>query len=256
MIIKGMFPFLKEKNHVISIVGAGGKTTLMYALAEYFSENGARTIVTTTTHIYQPEGKLWAHSPEEVRALWREGTYAVVGRLEEAKRPEESRKPEGFDEQKKLTALPKEELVMYVRMADIVLIEADGAKRKPCKVPAGHEPVIPKACDIVIGVMGMKALGKTLSESCFRQEKAVRLFGAAPEGIITADMMAAILVSEEGTRKNVGKRDYYVVLNQCDSEADIRAGEKITGLLEAKGIGHCVMTSFKGEFDERKDSIL
>lgn len=242
MIIKGHFPFLKEKNHVISIVGAGGKTTLMYALAKHFSENGARTIVTTTTHIYQPEGRLWAHSPAAVEALWREGTYAVVGRAEGVKKPGDAELAEEPGKANKLTALPEEELAAYVQMADIVLIEADGAKQKPCKAPAGHEPVIPEASDIVIGVMGMKAMGKSLAEGCFRMEEAVRLLDAAPEDIITADIMAAILASEKGTRKNVGKRDYYVVLNQCDSEADIRAGEKIAGRLRAEGIGHCIMT--------------
>lgn len=80
MIIRGGFPFLKEKKHVISLVGAGGKTTLMYALAKCFTENGARTVVTTTTHIFRPEGRLWAKSPEEAKALWRSGSYAVVGR--------------------------------------------------------------------------------------------------------------------------------------------------------------------------------
>ena len=27
------FPFLKEKNHVVSIIGGGGKTTLLYEMA-------------------------------------------------------------------------------------------------------------------------------------------------------------------------------------------------------------------------------
>ncbi len=233
MIIKGKFPFLKEKKHIISLVGAGGKTTLMYALAKAFAENGARTMVTTTTHIYRPGGRLWAHSPEDVRRLWKEGTYAVVGR------------PETSGENK-LTALPEAELNMYVRMADIVLIEADGAKRKPCKVPARHEPVILDACDIVIGVVGMKALGKPLAEVCFRQEEAARLLGVSSAEPMTIDRLAAILVSEKGTRKNVGERDYYVVLNQCDSEEDIRAGEQIEEALRSKNISRCVLTSFKG----------
>ena len=32
------FPFLKEKNHVVSIIGGGGKTTLLYEMAG-FCEN-------------------------------------------------------------------------------------------------------------------------------------------------------------------------------------------------------------------------
>ena len=32
MSIETQFPFLAEKGHVVSLVGGGGKTTLMYAM--------------------------------------------------------------------------------------------------------------------------------------------------------------------------------------------------------------------------------
>ena len=32
-------PFLGETGHVISLVGGGGKTTLLYALARHYSEH-------------------------------------------------------------------------------------------------------------------------------------------------------------------------------------------------------------------------
>lgn len=232
MIIQGELPFLTEKNHIISIVGAGGKTTLMYALAERFVQNGARTLVSTTTHIYRPEERLWAKSPKEVRALWAGGTYAVAGLAA----------GEG-----KLKSLPQRELERCMRMADIVLLEADGAKKMPCKVPAAHEPVIPDVSDIVIGVMGMSAYGRPAGEVCFRQELAAQLFGLAPQDIMTAERMAKILASREGTRKAVGDRDYYVVLNQCDSAGERGAGERIIQLLRAQGIDRCVLACLSSD---------
>lgn len=232
MIIQGKFPFLKEKKHVIALVGAGGKTTLMYALARQFTENGARTLVSTTTHIFEPEKRLQAADPGEAERLWQHGSYAVVGQ------PAENGK---------WKSLPQQELDAYINLADIVLLEADGSKRLPCKVPAEHEPVIPDACDIVIGVMGMEALGKPLREVCFRQKEAVRLLDASSDEIMTAERMAKILASEEGTRKNVGERDYYVVLNQCDSRERMQAGKDIIGLLKAQGVEHCILTSFAGK---------
>ena len=48
------FPFLKEKGHVISIVGAGGKTTLMNAMAHVYQGRGQKVLITTTTHIMRP----------------------------------------------------------------------------------------------------------------------------------------------------------------------------------------------------------
>lgn len=34
------FPFLREKGHVVSLIGGGGKTTLLYALSAYWHGEG------------------------------------------------------------------------------------------------------------------------------------------------------------------------------------------------------------------------
>ncbi|MGN1165744.1 MAG: selenium cofactor biosynthesis protein YqeC [Lachnospiraceae bacterium] len=227
-IIYGEFPFLNEKGHVISFVGAGGKTTLMYTLAEMFSQNGANVIVTTTTHIARPKREVWAKDLEQVQNLWERGMYAVVG---------------NECDNEKVEGVSEDELNACIEMADIVLTEADGAKRMPCKVPAANEPVIPDACDIVIGVMGMDALGKKIEEVCFRQEETIQLLGAVQTDRLDVSMMAKILSSDKGTRKNVGKREYYVVLNKCESEERIRAGECICELLKKQGIDKCILMS-------------
>lgn len=223
------FPFLNETKHVISLVGAGGKTTLMYAFAERYVKTGVRVIVTTTTHIARPEEKLWAKNPGQVSKLWAQGMYAVVGNA---------------CEDGKLKGLSEEELNAYIQMADVVLVEADGAKRMPCKVPAAHEPVIPDHCDIVVGVMGMDAYGKPIEEVCFRKNETLRLLNAAPMDWLNEAMMAKILSSVSGTRKSVGERAYYVVLNKCDTKERICVAEKIRELLRKQGIENCIFTSF------------
>ena len=45
----------KKKARTISVVGAGGKTTLIYRLAEELKEKGLRVLITTTTKMYVPE---------------------------------------------------------------------------------------------------------------------------------------------------------------------------------------------------------
>ena len=50
------------------------------------------------------------------------------------------------------------------RLFDFILVEADGAKRKPIKAPADYEPVIPSSTTLVIGVIGLDALGKAIDE--------------------------------------------------------------------------------------------
>ena len=60
-------------------------------------------------------------------------------------------------------------------------------------------------------------------------------------------MMAEILASEDGTRKNVGERDYYVVLNQCDTQELQKAAEEICRKLYVRGIQKSTCISLEKE---------
>ena len=66
MPIENDFPFLTEKGHIVSLVGGGGKTTLMYAMAAHCARKNWRVLVTTTTHIMQPSGAVWARTDAEL----------------------------------------------------------------------------------------------------------------------------------------------------------------------------------------------
>lgn len=226
--IDGTFPFFEEKGHIISFVGAGGKTTLMYAFAGEFTKNGAKVLVTTTTHIAIPQRKLWAKTADEVNRLWAHGSFAVVGRA---------------CGEKKLEALPEAEFEKYMNMADVVLIEADGAKHMPCKVPANHEPVIIPECDIVIGVMGMDAWGEPIEQVCFRTEETCGLLDALPTDRLSTQQMAQILTSEAGTAKNTAGRSYYPTLNKCDTKERVAAGKEILAKLKERGFSKGVLAS-------------
>ena len=54
--------FLAEKGHIVSLIGGGGKTTLLYAMAAHCARKGWRVLVTTTTHIRQPAA---CYAPDE-----------------------------------------------------------------------------------------------------------------------------------------------------------------------------------------------
>lgn len=233
MIDEKIFPFLAEKGHVISLVGGGGKTTLMYNLAAHCARKGWRVLAATTTHIMQPPGGVWAQTDAELFRLWKCGSYAVAGTAAHGG---------------KLTAPPQAQLERWMTLADIVLIEADGAKRMPCKVPAAHEPVLLPESDIVLAVAGLSALGRPLREVCFRLEQACALLGAAPETLLTPELLARLLASEQGGRKLVGNRRFSVVLNQADDPAHIAAGEQTLALLHKKYEVQGVLTYF----DERE----
>lgn len=216
------FDFVNDgEKHTICLVGGGGKTTVMYELAAAWAACGRKVLVLTSTHILQPADGSFAADVPAVQNLWQQGRYAVIGT------PELSTG--------KLTA-PSQDLYEALHLqADVILCEADGSRHHPCKVPAAHEPVLLPDSDIVLAVAGMDALGHSLAQACQRPQPAAELLGCSAEKIIDAQMLAALLLSAQGARKNVGTRTYYIVLNKCDL---IKAAqqEEMRRLLVGEGI--------------------
>lgn len=217
-------------RHVISIVGGGGKTTLLYYLAGCYAARGMKTAVTTTTRMGCPDA--YCGGIEECRACWDGGGYAVVGqRLQNGK----FRAPE------------KAVLDAVLQEADILLIEADGAHRRPLKFPAENEPVILPETDIVIAVAGLDAYGSAGGDVCHRMPEAHALLGCGEAHIITAQDIAAVFLSPLGGMKGAAGRTYIAALNKCDDDARRQAGEDILRLLAARGQTRAALLHFPPE---------
>ena len=118
----------------------------------------------------------------------------------------------------------------------------------PAKFPAAHEPVLLPESDIVLAVAGLSALGRPLREVCFRLEQACACWVLPPKRLLTPELLARLLASEQGGRKLVGNRRFSVVLNQADDPARIAAGEQILALLREKYEVQGMLTYF----DERE----
>lgn len=222
------FPFLKEHNHVVSLIGGGGKTTLLYEMAGFGVRNGQKVLVTTSTHIYRPPKEWYDRSLEEVRRKFSAGRAAIIGSI--------CRNPEKL-------SMPEKELFEAVRAeADLTLIEADGAKHLPCKAPAEHEPALPACSDLVVGVTGLSALGQPLETCCFRTERAAELLGCTMEHHITEEDLVRLIASEQGQQKNLNGRKFYAVLNQYEEKEHREAAEKIAELLQRQGMEHVLIT--------------
>ena len=216
------FDFVNDgKKHTICLVGGGGKTTVMYELAAMWAACGRKVLVLTSTHILRPVDGSFAADVPAVQNLWQQGRYAVIGT------PELSTG--------KLTAPPQDLYEALKLQADVILCEADGSRHHPCKVPAAYEPVLLPDSDIVLAVAGMDALGHSLAQACQRPQPAAALLGCSLDSVIDEQMLAALLLSEQGARKNVGTRTYYIVLNKCDLLKAAQQ-EEILRLLVGEGI--------------------
>lgn len=218
---------LAGSGRVLSLVGGGGKTTLLFHLARDLQASGQRTAVLTTTKIYRPPRL--CRSPADCLARWAAGDYAVCGQPVPAE---------------KIGPPDPRLLAWLLDRADRVLIEADGARHLPCKVPADHEPVLLPQCDTVLAVVGLSALGQPVAEACFRPELACALLGCEAHHRLTVRDLAALLLSPQGARKDVGDRAFRIVLNQCDGPEEQSAAFALAARLAQAGHTQTYLTCF------------
>ena len=214
-----------EDARLIALCGAGGKTSLLYALGGEWRTKGEKAVLTTSTHIQaeMPEGCILWDRPDEgdLLSVWAAGSTPVAGRFD-------GRKLKG----------PSEEMWQILRAhADRIVVEADGAARRPVKYPAVWEPVIPQYTDRVLALGGLTALGRPLKEVCHRADLALKK-GVLPNGPLSEEGLAALLL------KGYGRYDPLFILNQADDEATFARGEAAATLLRAEGHG-CTILSLK-----------
>lgn len=198
---------LDVRPGVTALVGAGGKTTAMLTLAEELSKAGRRVIVTTTTHIFPPDTGQYGpvFSPEDTAgiaaALERTGLAVAAGPL---------------DERGKLTGVSDAQVEGLLKLAEYVLVEADGSRRLPCKTPGDREPALPVKTELVVGVLGLKSLNYPLEAVCFRAGLAARRLGVEPENPVTPELLARLAAEPWGLAKATEGRRFVILLNQSD----------------------------------------
>jgi probable selenium-dependent hydroxylase accessory protein YqeC len=220
-----------KKGGVISLVGAGGKTALMFRLARELSRQGTAVLTTTTTRIYTPTRK---QSPAVIVA---ECAKAVLKRAETLLKHHRhiSAGSLTLHFQDKLKGFPPD-IIDDIWQSGIfrwIIVEADGAAGRPVKAPATHEPVIPKCAHWVVGIVGLQAVGKPLTAKwAFRPRLVSQITGLAQGSILTESAIADLFMDENGILKDAPAGAIRLAfLNQADSQDRLKSGRKIAQML-------------------------
>lgn len=220
---------LGPREHV-ALVGGGGKTSLMQALAKELKRGGARVVTTTTTKLSQKEAQrfpcvILCSSDSSWHQRLREGLESY-GSLFVAQRLLDSGKVEGVSPQL-ADSLFKDPLV------DHLILEADGSAGRPLKAPAAHEPVIPSSVSLVVAMMGLEAIGKQLGpQVVFRPGLYEKVTGLKQGLMLTPNAIAKVFRSTEGLFKNTpGSARRVAFLNKLDLLRDHQKARELTDLL-------------------------
>lgn len=218
-------------TQMISLVGAGGKTSIIFRLAQELAADKKKILITTTTKMYIPDtsygGKLvignHVDSITDEAQLLEHGIITWAG----------GKTPDG-----KMTGILPEYLdVIYTKkLFDIILVEADGSKQKPLKAPSDYEPVVPKKTSIVLGVMGIDVIGKHLDgRNVHRPEQIAKITGNPIGSIVDEDIMVKIVLHNEGLFKNSGNNARKIlVLNKVDNTALASAAVILAELIKER----------------------
>ncbi len=167
----------KSLPFVLSVAGAGGKTSLIRRLAWECGKQGRTVLVTTTTHMYRPVRFGVSGGAEEARKALERQRIAVLG------------KPAG-----EKIGFPGEDACREAgRYAQVLLCEADGSRRLPLKAPGTGEPVILPGSAVILCVLGLSALGHSGGQVCHRLEAAEKICPGLGSRPVREEDMAALM---------------------------------------------------------------
>ena len=183
---------------VVAFVGAGGKSSAIQAIADELTEAGMTFLSAPTTKMLVSETErmgtlVTAEDADELRTkaertLSDGASGVVVG--------------SGLLSKNRVGGVSPDAIPSLAPLADVVLVEADGARRRPIKGTADHEPALPDAVTLVVAVGNIRAFGAPLvDEYVHRPELFSKLTGVGAGQSITARAFARALA--QGSLGNI-----------------------------------------------------
>ncbi|WP_277555030.1 selenium cofactor biosynthesis protein YqeC [Halobaculum limi] len=195
---------------LVCVVGAGGKKTTLYTLANRLD----RAVVTATVRIpiFDDHVARVEVTQDPVSALPTAGADDFpLGLVPEQERDDRYL---GY------------ETATVDAVADAhdgpVLVKADGARMREFKAPADREPQIPASADAVVPIASAHVVGDPLTdERVHRPERVAALTDCSVGEDVTADAVGTVLASPAGGLKDVpADAEVVALVNKVDDEAD------------------------------------
>ena len=216
-------PNRQANGTIWSVIGGGGKTTLLRSLADELVAEGKTVILATTTHFLPFSGIDTIVSTDEfevARQLKAQRVICVGTPAHEARNAGK---------------LAPSRIAPHdlASLADFVLVEADGSRHMPVKAHSDREPVIPDGSDLTITVIGASAFGKPVAQTVHRAEIFCENSGCEQNDVVMPELLARHLAAE--TRRGAIDPSLLIV-NQAESLETIEAAHALYDELAAMGM--------------------
>ncbi|WP_459910456.1 selenium cofactor biosynthesis protein YqeC [Desulfotomaculum defluvii] len=216
---------------VITLIGGGGKTGLMFYLVNLLKSNGVRAVATSTTKLSSDSSFSKINSVTEGLDLLRNGVAEqgpVVLVL-------------GMDDMNpdKMVGIPKDWVDYLAAKLPYIffIVEGDGSAGRSLKGHLNHEPVIPASSKLVIPVIGIDVIGVPLnSYFVHRPERVTQMIDAPAEANITVDMVLKLFFHPQGYLKQCpAKSQVMPFINKVEGPIGFgQAQELAKGILSKK----------------------
>jgi probable selenium-dependent hydroxylase accessory protein YqeC len=236
MPIQQLSTFLNIKpGQCVSIMGAGGKSTLMNRLADELIVLGRTVVLSSTTNYHRPQflqseqilltrdAPDW---PEKLRALARRWNRLLV-----LQRDLGDAMVKGID----VAAVRK----IHARVPEaIVIVKTDGARKRWFKAPNPSEPVIPPWTQVCITVVNGEIVGQLLTEALVhRPERVAELTGIHLGDPITPQAVGTVLTHPDTYARKIptgARRAVYI--SHVRTPADVAQAKTIAAWLDRSAI--------------------
>ncbi len=208
----------------IAFVGAGGKTSTIFQLA---NEYPGRVMVTTTTHV-----GTWQidKNCEQIKVQENANIFEII---------ESSKKKilfftSGYISNERIKGLDQKQVNMVRKLAENyaipLLIEADGSRQLPIKAPAIYEPVIPEFVDTVVVMASLQCLGKLNNDKTVHRPELFERTAQCPvETEIKPGHLIHLFLNKNGGLKGIPSSARKIALmTHCDNSENLRDGKQIS----------------------------
>lgn len=210
--------FLTAEKQFFSVIGSGGKSSLIRYLAEEVRHQ--RILVSTTTKIAYPQPTEYDYLYTDTFSINQPALpgITIIGDVLLME-----------NKQKKLQALKTVDFSALTKKYAKIFLEADGSKQLPLKGWAVFEPVIVADTTDTIGVLPIKVLGKKISTEIVHRLPIFLSLTETKEGEIITPQILSKLVETGLFQRAQGQKILY--LNQVETSTEIKGAEEISQLL-------------------------